>query len=120
MSGQHKHAPYRVRLPEMVRDRLVARLALRPDEAANKFISDAVREKLDREEASMQYEIEFAAPTEGAANDLLRQAAAPGVIPMTAMQAGRLGWMATGTYDEVIRVQTLLGSRSQQTYWGPR
>lgn len=49
MSGQHKHAPYRVRLPEMVRERLAARLA-RTGEKANKVISDAVREKLDREE----------------------------------------------------------------------
>lgn len=49
MPSQHKAAPYRVRLPEAVRLRLMARLE-RTGEPVNKVISEAVREKLDREE----------------------------------------------------------------------
>lgn len=51
MPGQHKHPPYRVRLPEAVRARLAARIR-RTGEPVNKVISEAVREKLDREEAA--------------------------------------------------------------------
>lgn len=64
----------------------------------------------------MQHEIEFAAPTEGAANDLLRQAAEPGVIPMTAQRSGRLGWTATGTAGEVGRMKALMDERGQESY----
>jgi predicted HicB family RNase H-like nuclease len=49
MPSRHKYPPYRVRLPEAVRERLAARVA-RTKEPLNKVISDAVREKLDREE----------------------------------------------------------------------
>ena len=48
MPSQHKSPSLRVRLPDAVRTRLLERVA-RTGEAVNRVISEAVREKLDRE-----------------------------------------------------------------------
>lgn len=49
MPGVHKSPKLTVRLPYAVRQRLLARVE-RTGEPVNQVISDAVREKLDREE----------------------------------------------------------------------
>jgi hypothetical protein len=48
MPSQHKHPPFRVRPPEAVRERLAAHLE-RTEMPVNKFISQAIEEKLERE-----------------------------------------------------------------------
>ncbi len=49
MPGVHRSEKLRVRLPDVVRRRLMARVA-RTGEPVNKVISQAVAEKLDRDE----------------------------------------------------------------------
>lgn len=58
--------------------------------------------------------IEFAGASVGQANDILRQAAEPGTIPMTASQSGRLGYEATGSAGQVGRVAALLSERGEE------
>jgi hypothetical protein len=59
------------------------------------------------------WEVEFAAQSIGQANDLLRQAVPVGVAPLTASQAGRLGYTATGSFQAVDEVCDFLLMRHE-------
>lgn len=60
--------------------------------------------------------IEFPASTIGQANDLLRQAASHGRIPLTATPAGRLGFEAVGPKDMIDEAAQVLREYGLETY----
>jgi len=60
--------------------------------------------------------IEFPASTIGEANDLLRQAAGLGHIPLTATPAGRLGFEAVGPKSWIDEAAKFLRGGDREVY----